>query len=472
MLTPCAAGLVETHGGDGDGCSGPAVLAACAARRWLARSAAGIKLIRSHRLAPAAACTSLVSCLPALEGIELSLRHPVAREDLGSLLEALAWCPRLRALDLQMSGGIQFIPGSDYEYEEAYVPFPAPALANLSSLTSLGLSFDDNDSYCLGDVVGALVALTDLAQLSIGFPKYANIQLVPASLGQLKALRSLSFHCMQNCVLEAGCLELPKLQSLNISQCQFPGAAVLPGVSALQCLTQIEFFENNGPVTFYPELTQAPGLQRLVLSRMDDDELDPGPLRLPGDMGSLRSTLLHLDINGHTGTRFPRSLTQLVALEHLDATGNGFAKLPAGITALSRLTELILGRILVCDGHPQLHGKRPLDARALGDLSRFPGLRKLSFESCEVMLRRSVVGAARHTSLTSLCFDEAQPAPKCAPAVLQPSQELWRLGRGSVLKCLCNLRYFRGGLQAAQRHAPCQKFTADLEACRLEACGL
>ena len=65
----------------------------------------------------------------------------MAREDLGSLLEALAWCPRLRALDLYMSGGIQFIPGSDYAYEEAYVPFPAPALANLSSLTSLGLSF-------------------------------------------------------------------------------------------------------------------------------------------------------------------------------------------------------------------------------------------------------------------------------------------------------------------------------------------
>ena len=399
----------------------------------------------------------------------------MAREDLGSLLEALAWCPRLRALDLYMSGGIQFIPGSDYAYEEAYVPFPAPALANLSSLTSLGLSFDDNDSCSLADVVGALVALTDLAQLSIGFPKYANIQLVPAALGQLKALQSLKVSCMQNCVLEPGCLELPNLQSLEFSQCNIPGAeVVLPGVSALQFLRCIEFFESDGPVTFYPELTQAPGLQRLVLSRMDepDDELDLGPLRLPADMGPLRSTLLHLDISGNLGTRFPLSLTQLVALEHLNTRKNGFAKLPAGITALSRLTELVLGRILVYDEHPQLHGKRVLDARALGDLSRFPRLRSLTFESCKVMLHRSVLGAAQHASLTSLCFDEAHPALKCAPAVLQLSQELWRLGRGSVLKCLCSLRYSQGGLQAAQRHAPCQKFTADLEAGRLEACGL
>ena len=78
------------------------MLAACAARRWLARSAAGIKLNRSQTYAAASACTSLVSCLPALEDIQLHTRAPVVREDLGCLLEALAWCSRLRALDLDM----------------------------------------------------------------------------------------------------------------------------------------------------------------------------------------------------------------------------------------------------------------------------------------------------------------------------------------------------------------------------------
>ena len=426
------------HRGSADGRIGPAMLVACAARRWLARSAAGVKLIRSHSQAAAAACTSLVTCLPALEGVELSLRTPVGREDLGSLLEALSWCPRLSALDLEMTNGIHYIPGPDEELEDMHWPFPAPALAKLSGLTSLVLSFDDEDAYTLADVVSALVALTGLVKLSIGLPRTADVQLVPAGLGQLKALQSLQFCCIRSCVLEAGCLELPKLQSLEFNACKIPGAEVLPDVSALQCLTRLEFFEGEGPVKFYPQLAQLSVLQRLVLSRMLDlpyEELDLGPLRLPADMGPLSSTLLHLDINGHMGTRFPRSLTQLVALEHLNAERNGFAKLPAGITALSRLTELMLGRLSVYDEDPLgEHGARPLDARALGDLSRFPGLRKLSFNSCEVMLCRSVVGAVRHASLVSLCFRDAYPALKFSPAVMQLAQELCRLGRGSVLR--------------------------------------
>ena len=169
-------------------------------------------------------------------------------------------------------------------------------------------------------------------------------------------------------------------------------------------------------------------------------------------MGSLSMTLRHLDINGHMGTRFPLAVTQLVGLEHLNAKECEFAKLPAGITALSRLTELQLGGN---SGYDDL-----LDVRALGDLSRFPGLRNLTFNSCEVRLSRSVVGAARHASLASLCFYEAHPTPNCAPAVLRLGQELWRLGQGSVRKCVCSSCYSRGGLQAAQRHAPCHKFMA------------
>ncbi len=78
------------HCGTADGRSGPAVLAACAARRWLARSAAGLRLIRSPTQAAAAACMSLVSCLPALEEVQLYLCGPVVPNDLGCLLEALA----------------------------------------------------------------------------------------------------------------------------------------------------------------------------------------------------------------------------------------------------------------------------------------------------------------------------------------------------------------------------------------------
>ena len=87
--------------GIADGKSGPAVLAACAATRWLARNAPCIKLIRCSRSdAAALACTSLVSCLPALEHVDLCFSDSLLLKIWGCLLEALAWCPRLRVLDL------------------------------------------------------------------------------------------------------------------------------------------------------------------------------------------------------------------------------------------------------------------------------------------------------------------------------------------------------------------------------------
>ena len=128
----------------------------------------------------------------------------------------------------------------------------------------------------------------------------------------------------------------------------------------------------------------------------------------------------------------------------------------------------------------QLQAKRPRDARARGDLSRFPALRKLTFDFCEVMLCRSVLGAAQHASLANLVLCIAHPAPESAPAVVQLSRELWRQKRGSVLKAMMERpcvgdrpfdEIFYALLDAHGR-APCQRFEADLEECRLEACGL
>ena len=107
--------------GPADGRSAPAVLSACAARRWLARSAAGVQLIGSHTAAAAPACISLVCCLPSLQDVWLNLGGPLVPDELGCLLEALAWCPRLKALSLLMH---------DYDRddgdEDPYLPFPAP----------------------------------------------------------------------------------------------------------------------------------------------------------------------------------------------------------------------------------------------------------------------------------------------------------------------------------------------------------
>ena len=276
------------------------MLAACAARRWLARNAAGVKRIHSRAYMEASAHTSLVSCLPALERVVLCL-EPLRRDELACLLEALAWCPRLRQLDLT----IEYDHGKNEQGEDVQGPFPdASAFAKLSSLTQLSLAFNEGTLHTLARFVGALVPLTGLAELVIGLRQSA---VVPAALGQLKGLRSLELYNMQPCVLEAGCLVLPLLERLNFISCNFEGAEVLPGVTALQCLTSLAFSMHQGVCFFDPELVQLPRLARLVMSMdfPDEDDEDeecsgdpPGLLRLPADMGLLSLSLVDLDLSG------------------------------------------------------------------------------------------------------------------------------------------------------------------------------
>ena len=183
-----------------------------------------------------------------------------------------------------------------------------------------------------------------------------------------------------------------------------------------------------------------------------------GLSRLPANMGSLCATLLHLDCSGQGLTQFPLALTQLVALNCLKADWNEFSELPAAITALSRLTELRLGRDPNWKDPLQLHGKRPLDVRALGDLSGFPALRELEFGYCEVRMCDSMLGAVRHASLASITFRVAHPAPDCAPMVLQLRQTLRGLRRSSVLefKLPGILGVLDDAWQKAQGRAPLQ----------------
>ena len=110
----------------------------------------------------------------------------------------------------------------------------------------------------------------------------------------------------------------------------------------------------------------------------------------------------------------------------------------------------------------QVHEKHLLGARALGDLSGFPALRKLSFQGLEVMLCASMLGAVRHASLTSISFDRTE-APECAVMVLQLSQALRRLGRGSVLR-FADSTYEQHGL-AEQALPPFYRCTAAQNAC-------
>ena len=454
-----------------DGESWPAVLAACAARRWLARNASGVTDIRSPHSSVSPAIISLVACLPALERVKLDLPGALASDNLNRLLEALAWCPRLRALDVCVRGTDEDEGESSSDDEEwkrgdaadrLKLSPDARALAKLPNLTRLALCFHGCRVHysIIAGVASSLVLLTGLAELSVGLPTYfipTQTQrellceygrvVVPAALGQLKGLRSLEITNFKPCDLEAGCFDLPKLRSLAFRGCRIQGrkriqgAEVLPGVTALQSLTRIEFSGGEGPSFFDPQLVQLPLLQHMVFQSGPNIWYLPAVLSSPpADMGSLSCSLLHLDFRGHRLRNFPLILTQLVALKCLNASENEFAELPAVITALSRLTELWLGGTMpridrhAHQAHAQLHGKCSLDARAPGDLSGFPALCELTFDHCEVVLCESMQGAVRHASLASLIFCVAHPAPECAAMVLQLSQALRRLRRGRVLR--------------------------------------
>ena len=431
--------------------------AACAARRWLARHAARIARICGGVTCCALECAGLVSCLPALEHLEVTLHGSRDPDDLGCLLDMLAWCPRLSSL------GLLLLDCGD-EGDEPQ-PFPdAPASAKLRSLTKLVLEFD-KDMCTLADVVDALSSVTGLTELAVSLPQPA---VVPTALGQLRSLQALHFQSLFPCVLEAGCLDLPRLAHLEFTGCKVDDAEVLAGVTALQSLTSIIFARGQGP-PFVAQLLQLPCLQRMV---SETAQPCPGiPSLGLAALVPLSSALLQVIIHGHGLTHFPLALTQLVGLECLHVNGNEFAELPTGITALSRLTELSVGRLVSQRDPLQLHGKRPLDVRALGDLSAFPALRELGISLCEVLLCESLLGAVRHPCLAKFHFRLAHPAPECAMVVLQLGRALRRLGRGSMLQFhtegVVQGQGYERAVREAQGRAPLQKFMAGMEACGL-----
>ena len=431
---------------------------ASAIRRWLARNAAAVRVLFVDKFVLATACTRLVTCLPALEDVQI-LSSLMAPCDLVRLLEALACCPRLGVLSLWVLNTDR-CHGEVYPIEHSLGPF-----AKLHSLTKLSFCFDDTEVCPLADVVRALVPLTGLAEL--GFTS-EHPAVVPAALGQLKALRSLALMCFKSCIFEAGCFDLPNLLSLSFfSGGSVEGAEVLGSVPALPSLTRIAFSNSSAP-SFAAQLLRLPRLQHMAFESEEPYADGDNDAYLGLSRGSLSSALLHLHLRNGL-THFPLVLTQLVALEHLNLDGNQFAELPIAITALSRLTKLVLGRLLVDDDVVQLCEKRPLNVRALGDLSGFPALCKLSFCFSEVTLCESMLGAVRHASLASIAFVASHPAPECALTVLQLNQVLRQLGRGSVLSFdEWPFKLYSGAedaLRSAHAPPPFKKFQVALQAC-------
>jgi len=138
----------------------------------------------------------------------------------------------------------------------------------------------------------------------------------------------------------------------------------------------------------------------------------------------------------------------------LDLSGSCFEQLPEGVSALTALEELRLGRHAT--GDLEIGGS--LDARALGSLDGFPKLRKLSFANCSVLFCSHFQAAAAHPRLERLELSASYPVlgPSYG-AVLAFVITLLQQGRADVFKLTDGAvkgagrhdsRYFRAALRA------------------------
>ena len=129
-----------------------------------------------------------------------------------------------------------------------------------------------------------------------------------------------------------------------------------------------------------------------------------------------------------------------------------FEQLPEGVSALTALEELRLGRHAA--GELEIGGS--LDARALGSLAGFPNLCELGF-SCCVLICPSFQASAAHPRLKRLQLDTSYPAPgPSCMAFLGFVYDLLQQGRPGVLELIDGVegagrqdsRDFRGALRA------------------------
>ena len=132
---------------------------------------------------------------PALEGVTLDLTL-LNSDDLVCLLEVLAWCPGMRALDLSVDCVENYWPW----------PFPCASFAKLSSLTKLALTFDKEVTFTVANVLGALVPLKGLAELSLALPQRA---VVPAALGRSRVCSHWHFRASALASWRRGALTCP-----------------------------------------------------------------------------------------------------------------------------------------------------------------------------------------------------------------------------------------------------------------------
>jgi len=459
-------------------------LAEASAWRWLQVQGAAIKCLSGFTVSPgtesdvpgrdleAGQLSALLASLPALTSIsllhlraDLDSRPPAAavRAFLAGAARAIGRCSGLQTLWLQ----ITLLGGLADQLPEVLLR----ELANAHALEEVTIRLeacradrpDWPATFSLAHLVAGLAGLPRLRALAVMVGNIDMDATLPASVSRLAQLTSLRLHGFHGLRCAPGWARLPALVSLEFQECVFArdGEEALLGTDALVALTSFTLWKCPSLRLLPASLWRLPQLRRLSHLLQDPDVagVPRGALPVagvPAGGAPCFASLTHLTLSGHNLAVFPPGVLAAVRLAHLDLSLCCFEQLPMGVSALTALTELRLGRHAA--GGLLIGGR--LDARPLGNLACFPKLRILSFANCSVIFSSDFQAAAAHPRLERLELETSYPAlgPSCM-AFLGFVYDLLQQGRPDVLELIFAAVQ---GVGAGRRES--HRFRAALEA--------
>jgi len=310
-------------------------------------------------------------------------------------------------------------------------------------------------------LIAGLAGLTRLRTLALKLDNVCEDATLPACLSRLAGLTSLHLSGLRGLRCAPGWARLPALACLVFEECVFAadGEEALPGMDALGALTSLALWDCPSLRALPASLWRLSRLRSLRHWSSGADAARPPRREAPVSglpaggapcLGAVRSFALSC----HGLPAFPPCVLAMARLAHLDLAHCGFERLPGGVSALTALEALRLGRRPGEAG--QVGGS--FDARALGGLARFPHLRRLGFDNCSVLFCSGFPAAAAHARLERLELSASYPAPgPSRAAFLGFAVALLQRGRGGVL------RVHRSAAQGAGRQDG-QSFRAALQA--------
>jgi len=452
--------------------------------RWLRVQGAAVKCLSGFIVSPgeesdapdgrdleAGQLSALLASLPALTSIRLDLRAdlhhrpPAAavRAFLAGAARAIGSCSGLQTLYLKVT----LLGGLADQLPEALLR----ELASARALEEVTLWFkacradrpDWPATFSLAHLVAGLAGLPRLRALAVMVGNIDMDATLPACVSRLAQLTSLRLCGFDGLRCAPGWARLPALVSLEFEECVFAGdgEAALPGTDALVALTSFTLWKCPSLRLLPASLWRLPQLLRLshLLQDPDVGGVPRGALPVagvPAGGAPCFASLTHLTLSGHNLAVFPPGILAAVRLAHLDLSLCCFEQLPVGVSALTALTELRLGRHAA--GGLEVGGR--LDARALGSLACLPKLRILSFANCSVLFASDFQAAAAHPRLERLELETSYPAlgPSCM-AFLGFVYDLLQQGRPDVLELIFAAVQ---GVGAGRRES--HRFRAALEA--------